>query len=349
MGFFDKLRKAIDSATESFTNNNSSNSINLQEIVADILASVDQLRKKDIQKIIKVKHNVDCDDAVLDKILSKISGKLSGSGEFWYYLTSEEREKEWKRNKGSHVYNENEIRDICYADFREEMRLKFNNMLEAIKADISGDEVVYAYTSLEKGIPKITKDFPYRQLRTYNQRLITAQVISDEIIKLFFDKDQFIKDYVIMCVLKRLRDKYNQHAKKMILSYYIPHLYNFAIRAMHFESHFDDFEDTSITKAECYDAVAASKYYQKQLAEKSQNEEAFYNSEASIILNIDVLSEGDQNNWCYWATKNMRFVDAACFEAFQFISEEYYPSSSVEETVLITNDHLTKYVKVQED
>jgi len=348
MGFFDKLRKAIDSATESFTNNNSSNSIKyLEDIVINLLVSVDKLRKKDIQKFIKVKHNVDCDDAVLDKILSKIKADSVLNGETWYSLPFSFPFKQRLEILNHYAYEESEIQDICYADFREEMRLKFNNMLEVIKADISGDSLVYAFSSLVPSISEITKDFKYKY-SSYNQPLLAAQVISDEILKLFFAKDQFIKDFVIMCALQGLHARYKMHARHKP-SGYIPYLYNFAIRAMHFESHRDDAEYTSITKAECYDAVAASKYYQNELAEKPQNKERFYNIEASIILTQNMLGGGNKRDWLYWAAKNIRFVDAACFEAFQFVSEEYDPCTSAEEAALITNDLLTKNVKVQED
>lgn len=182
-------------------------------------------------------------------------------------------------------------------------------MFEVVKKNPTAD-------ILKQGISKITKSVP--QGPDFPNTRIAAQVISDEIVKLLFDENELIKEIAAGMVLSWLRYTYKEKKYE-----YIDHVYAFALRAWQFKkSDKRAPEYSSITKADCDNAVRNSEIFQEDVKKHPFDEEQIYEQAAARILKHKIIPSGYSDfEWKHWAIKNIKFIDAACYFAWIALDE----------------------------
>lgn len=312
MGLFDKLKEAVGNAIESSMNGPmNEDEKKYYDIVLNLLLCIKRLQKQHVQKFIEVKYNENCDDATLCKVLEKFEAitepKTNGT---WYQLTSTQSSRADYKDGGLSWFNKEEIGDICFASFVEEISSKFSDIFEVVKEQPSKD-------ILDQGISKIIITLPteYPDYGDYSYYQMAIKVIGQEIINLFYDGDCLIRDILSNSALSCLEYDYEHEEYE-----YLPHLYAFALRALHYEKSDKTAENyISITKADCCDAVENAQPYQDEIKEKPFDKEDIIKAAVEAILNSCIITAPSKTDWMHWVIQDVRLVDAACFFAWKEI------------------------------
>lgn len=340
MGLFDKLKEVVGNAIESSMNGH----MNEQEkkyydIILNLLLCVPRLQKEHVQKFIKTKYNEEPNEVTLDKVLEKFNSittpKTHG---IWYQLPSTQNSRANYKDGGLSWFKEEEIYDICFDDFREEIRSKFREVFEIVQENPSKK-------LLEQGIKKITTPISGYYIAESNcpNFKIAIKVITEELLKHFFIGNDLICDIAADMVLSRLQYNYTSND-----SNYNPRLYAVALHALHYaKSVVNETEYVSITKEDCASAVHNSKFYNKKAEENPFNKDAVYQSAVNEIFDEEILHYSFTNNysWENLAAKNICFVDGACFHAWSKVAEWCGKNTDdVEEAVLMINHYIKSNV-----
>ena len=334
MGLFDKLKEAVGNAIESSMNG----PMNEEEkyyfdIVLNILLAVKNLDKKDIKVFIEYKTQKVCPEATLDSVLQKFESFTEPKTEKTFYrLTSTQSSRADYKNGGTSWYTQEEISDICFSDFREEIRSKFAGIYEVVLENPSE-------SILEQGISKITGALPGNipDYGDYSYYQIAIKVIGQEIINLFYDGDCLIRDIISDSALSWLKYDYENENHE-----YLPHLYAFALRALHYEKA-DKTADNyvSITKADCRDAVDHAQPYQNEIKENPFDKEDIISAAVEAIFKSSIITAPSKTEWMHWVVQDVRLVDAACFFTWkEIVAKTQDTSDDVEEAVKIINGYL---------
>lgn len=336
MGLFDKLKEAVGNAIESGINGPmNENEKKYYDIILNLLLSVPHLQKEHIQKFIEVKYNENCDEATLCKVLEKFETVTEPkTKETWYQLTSTQSSRASYKDGGLSWFNKDEVYEICYADFREEMRSKFKDIYKVVKSTPSK-------RVLEQGISKITESLPGHH-SGYPHLTMTAKIICEELLAALLDGDSLMKEIAVDMALSHLAYTYEKSGDHE----YIPLLYAFALRAYHYDNSGKDAgEYNSITETECYDVVSLSAHYKKVLESNPFEKEGIIRNAAEYILKSKIMLASYEFQWDYWAVQNNKFVDAACFFAWEKISTECQETAdNVEDIALIIHAYLKNNV-----
>lgn len=330
MGLFDKLREAVESTGLVGGNEKEKK---YYDIVLNLLLCVRHLKKEHMQKIITVKCNEDCDIPTLDKVLKKFKPVTEPkTGEIWYETSYEQLSKANRDDGGHSYFNKGEIYDICFADFKEEIRSKFKETFEVVKSNPSE-------RILKQGISRIIDPLPsgYAGSDDYPNYRIAIKVIAEEISKLLFAGDCLIKEIVADEAISWLK-----YARENSKYEYIPRLYAFALRALHYAKSSEiDQEYSSIVLTDCHDAAYHSKIYQKRMEENPFEKEGILDAAAERIFESEIIIASSKINWYYWAMKNVKFIDAACYFAWLKISDECEQiTDNVEDVVNTTHSYI---------
>ena len=250
MGLFDKLREVADVAKETLDKATDVAKVTLDKAVdtalissdpavekyrnqiTALLSTVDRLTKENIKTYYKVVYDEVCDDAALDRALSKFEANVERiCGETWYRLTFNQLQKSYNHPTN---LDRDKIYDICFADFKQEVKNKFNEIL-----DILGEHQKIEY--FKDGINKL-----YRELNCpidlgYPQERLRAQVMGQMIVERLLANDSFIQKMFVQELLEYLC-KYKG----------IERAYALVLRANQFKKFSGDLENyQSISKKEC--------------------------------------------------------------------------------------------------
>ena len=318
MGLFDKLKEAVGNAIESSMNGPmNEDEKKYYDITLNLLLSVRHLQKAHIQKFIEVKYNERCDEAILDTVLQKFESVTTPkTHEEWYMLTSTQSSRADYKNNGTSWFNKEEVQDICFAEFRENIRSQFEGVFKVVKEKPSKD-------LLERGIKTITEKLSgYNAAESdYPHFKMAVKVIAEELVKALFDGEQLLKDIAGDMALSHLRFTWEGSSRAYK---YIPQLYSLTLRAFHFNNCKDKTEKyISITKSDCLEAAQNSGYYKEELEEDPfADKEKVLQQAAECMLESNVLFDDYEGHWEHWAIQNPKFVDAACSFAWEKVSSE---------------------------
>lgn len=317
MGLFDKLKETVGNAIESSINGSmNEDEKKYYDIVLNLLLSVRHLQKPHIQKFIEVKYNEKCNEATLDTVLQKFESVTTPkTHEEWYMLTSTQSSRALYKNNGASWYNEEEVINICFADFRENIRSQFKDIFKIVK-DKPSKEL------LDRGIKTITEKQSgyYSAESDYPNFKIAVKVIAEELVKALFDGEQLLKDIAGDMAISRLESTWEGYQ-----SYnFVPQVYSLTLRAFNFNNCNDKTEQyTSITLLDCLNAAENSAFYQEELEEDPfADKEKILKQAAKSILESGVMFNGYDGSWEHWAIQDPKFVDAACFYAWEKVSSE---------------------------
>jgi len=334
MGLFDKLKEAVGNAIESSMNGPmNENEKKYYDIILNLLLSVPHLQKEHIQKFIEVKYNENCDEATLCKVLEKFETVTEPkTKETWYQLTSTQSSRASYKDGGLSWFKKEEIYDICFDDFREEIRLKFKEIFEVVKATPSK-------RILDQGVSKIIEVLPsgYAGGDDYPNYQMAVKVIGQEITKLFFDGDCLIKEIISDEALSWLKYDYKNQSYN-----YTSHVYAFALRAFHYKKSDKTSENyVSITLTDCKDVITQSETYQEKINDNPFDKESILNNASEAILECNIILAPSKIEWLHWAIQDTKLVDAACFFAWERVSSEYEDiADNVEDVACMLHNYI---------
>lgn len=307
MGLFDKIREVVDSVLGS----GNSPQKRYYDIVLNLLSTVKCLTKENIKTYFKVKLNEDCDDAVLEAVLSKFERTARRkTGETWYELTSEQFRKNLDAHFSPSPALKEEICNICFADYFERTRARFGEVLETIKNCADSFHLEQACDAMI--------EYPESECPHYD---LTGKVMGEEMIKRFLSGDPT----VVAIVEKKAFDHMIAGCRdKKHWDEFIALLYSIALRGLHFEKFGKGTaEYASITKEDCDNAMLNASYYKKQIDKTPYYKDSIITSATSSILKAKPFVGSYPFEWDTWAIKNDHFVDAVCNFVWKKIASEY--------------------------
>lgn len=308
MGIFDKFRGALDTAKNSVLSADKSPTNRYYGVILVLLSTVKTLKKEHIQLFFRSYYNEECDEIALDKALEKFKSSKQKDGQTWYSLTFKQFQNEGKQDPN---LTKDMIYEICCKDYIDTTKNRLEEVLAIIKNQPSvsrlnqgieakiKDEINY---KLPNG-----KDFPY------------CYLVGTTISSVFIDK-LLNKDETVLAIVADEVCEYIHQERGF------DRCYALAMRAFHFKKHEDLSEYTSITKEDCVDAVRNSRnYFEVMKEEEIKNpftfdKERFIDKKATAILESSTICSKYidlKSDWKMWASKNVRFVDAACYYALE--------------------------------
>ena len=323
MGFFDKLREMVDSVLES----GDSPKKKYYDFTLNLLSTAKRLTKEDIKKCYRVKMGEDCDDAVLEAVLTKFDTSTEPrTKETWYERTIKQEFDEKIPASLLLFKNADEVYDICFVEFRESIRVRFAEVLEAVKNcpdSIHLDRAIHAMITLPGA------DYPHER--------IAWRVAGEEIVKRFYANDPT----VTAIVEQRICGHLARAEKKDDL---VTRIYAVVLRALHFEKYGKEVDSySSITEGDCKNAVLNSQYYKKKFENEPYYKDSIVAGAASRILKDKAQLSCPMVGWAWdrYALEDNHFVDALCHFVWKKITSEYEDGDTrdVEEIVDILYDY----------
>lgn len=308
MGLFDKLRDTVNSAVDTVQGVDHSKTQRYYDIIFTLLSIVDRLTKESIQTYFKVQYNEVCDDAALDKALSKFDSEVeSRHQKTWYMLTFQQWKN--KRTNNSNI-NKDVIYDICFKDYIDNVKEKFEEILQIVSENPSNKLFKRGLDNLEQDL-----QFPRFDSHKYPYPYLAGKVMGSIMVERFWAMDKTVQTIVIEAVCDRVcgcRD--------------LERVYAFALRALHFNEFGKDLNEYStITEEDCYNAVINSPAYKRDMMELTpfDNKEAIIGHKTKKMINSTFFNQSTDFDWATWAVKDIRFVDAACYYTWKKISENF--------------------------
>lgn len=336
MGLFDKLCSVATKAIEATMMGEKEQKY--YDIIFNLLICIPSLQKEHIKNFIKGKYNEECDETALCKALNKFETTTLKTNEVWYKLTSKQSSHADSKNGGASWYNKEEVKNICFADFKENIRSKFAKVFNTVQENPSK-------ASLDSGIGEITRPLSYEPYNIADDRpnfRMAMEVISEELLQHFFLGNDLLCNIAADKVLSRLT--YNYENKD---SSYIRLLYAVALRALNYAKSDINEEYVSITEEDCAKAVYNSKHYNKNTGRELSYIKEIYGTEINRIFKETILyySSTSCSDWINLAAKDNCFVDGACFHAWSKVAEHFGKSTDdVEEAVLTINRYIISSV-----
>ena len=320
MGLFDKLREMAEAALGA----GDSPKKKYYDFTVNLLSTTDRLTKEHIKACMKVKMGEECDNAILEDVLTRFDSTVERQmGETWYMLTTKQRCNE---KPSPLLLTKAEIYDICFAEFRKSIRARFAEVLETVKACPDSVHLDRAISAMIK-LP--SADYPHEK--------IAWKVAGEEIVKRFYANDPT----VTAIVEKRIYDHLTYAEDHGEL---VTRLYAIALRALHFEKHeMEVGQYTSITEEDCKNAVLNSQYYRKKFEKEPYYKESIVNGAASRILKEKAQLSCPMVGWAWdrYALEDDRFVDALCHFVWKKVASQYEDGDTreVEDIVNILYDY----------
>ncbi|MBQ8731337.1 MAG: hypothetical protein IJY82_00715 [Oscillospiraceae bacterium] len=337
MGLFDKLKDTVGNAIESgLIGPMDEEEKKYYDIILNLLLAVPRLKKEQMKKFIQAKYGGNCNEGTLDKALGKFEGSMEPkTNEIWYQITAMQSSRADYKDGGISWFKEEEVYDICYADFRDEVREKFKGIFKVVENNPSK-------RILEQGIGKIMNSLP--SAFDYPHQRIAAKIICEELLEALFSGDELMQEIAADMVILQLE----RACKDTLRNYeYIPKLYSATLRAFHYQDSQDREENyTSITIEDCRDAVKNSAFYQEEFGEDPFEEEFEKENKlqqaAKCILESNLIFSSRNYTWKYWAIQQPEFMDAACFYAWEKIADEMGEGA---ETIEAASDLIYNYIE----
>ena len=271
------------------------------DLICVLLSHIPELTREAIRAYIEKKHAAPCDEAALDKALKKfqpeekdgITGKKFAHT--WYTMSLSQQSK-----KGcSKFLDEQELLDICFADYKQEMRALFIEELDKLGKAPTNRSLESRMSFLETS----------GRLKLDNKACLIKIVgqITYEVMKERFGASDPVARALVMDAV------------------YVPHeytsIYAVALRARHYMEHADDAEYTSITMEDCRRAVLES----PQAAGRAEDVYFIFNNADKIYKCIIFLGSASYD-WRRLAGKDLRFLDGACYYAITKMAEQFEDS-----------------------
>ena len=322
MGLFDKLREVAEVALGS----GNSPKKKYYDFTLNLLSTVKCLTKENIKKCYKVKMGEECDDAVLDAVLTKFDTSTEPkTREIWYERTIKQERDEKIPAPLLLFKNADEVYDVCFGDFRKSIRVRFAEVLDTIKDCADSFHLEQACEAMMQ--------YP---LKPYPHSVIAGRVMGEEMVKQFFTNDPTVTTIIKKDTLRKLSRKANE-------SDLVDCLYAVALRALHYEKHIRETEGyASITEEDCKNAVLQSGYYQKKINQTPYHKDSIVAGATKNIIASRPFWGSDDFEWGFWALKDIRFVDAVCNYVWKEIASEYEDgdSTDIADVVNILYDYI---------
>lgn len=327
MGLFDKLRDKVNGFLKTgevtVVEKDDPMTTKYYEGILSLLSTVNRLTKENIKIFYKVKYDEICDEAALDRALSKFESVVEDErGETWYKLSFRQREKERIQTK----LEADEIYEICFKEYMEDVKARFCAILEAIKNQPKKEFLDDGLSELEWTLQ--LPDDPYPYVRLAGQAM--AEVMVDRLLV----GDPTVKALVTEEVCTYVCEKKG-----------LEQVYAMVLRAMHFEKFGENSAQyQSITEEDCRSAAMNSSIYQERSSEESPFDKgSVYNTAAYRIMKSEIIEGYSDLDWKRWAAKDNLFVDAACYYALQEMAKYYIDSdtTNVEKSVNLVATYVT--------
>lgn len=301
MGLFDKMREIVNSTLGegALVSKSSADDPVVKRyygVILVLLSTVGRLTKEHIKLYFRVRYNEECDDASLDKALSKFE-TIEGNPTRYKLSWQAERVK-------SPDVKKEDVLDICYAPFRATLKSKFEEILSTLEQKPQKRFLMQGFSALGRAFRWSDEEY-----------YLAGKVISEVMTERLLSKDPTVVSLVVEEAFEYLKPH-----KSLPLAHAV------ALRALHFEKYGETLNEyESITIDDCKNTVISSSAYAKDLEEHLFDKDAFVAQTAHRILSKTVL---DRNNseafgWKQWAAEDMHFIDAACYFAVQKISESF--------------------------
>lgn len=195
MGLLDKIRDVVDSLL-----GGNSPKKEYYYFILNLLSTAEYLKKEHIKKCYKEKMGRDFDDAVLETVLTKFQTiKDRETGGVWYERTKKQVFDEKIPKEAWLFQSKDEIYDICFGDFRKEIRVRFEETLESIKTCATEYDLEAAWDLKSRDYPSESQ---------YHHSIIAAQVMADVMIEHFYENDPTVIAIVLREGLGTLRHRY---------------------------------------------------------------------------------------------------------------------------------------------
>ncbi len=311
MGLFDKLSKKLENSIST-----GENSKRYYGIILNLLCNVEVLTKNNIKAYFKAKYNEECDDAALNKALSKFEAE-DKRNDTWYSLTFKQFQQE-KLDNSFNNKDKDEIIEICFKDFKEEIKIKFKELLNNVSP-------IVEKRLFDRELDKFKRILNLPDSKRYPLMLVAGKAMGDVIIALLLSKD---KD-VIFLVSEEICE-YMCKYKGLERAYAI------AMHAQWFKNNekcFDKYQ--SFSQEDCYDVIDASPTFTKEIEKSTYSNETARKMFASQLYNCEIISTTSDFDWKRWAFKDTKFVDMSCYYALSKMADFFVDSdtTSIESSV----------------
>ena len=320
MGFLDKLKDSVNA----ILNVDDATVKRYYGVILVMLSNVKCLTKENIKSYFKKKYNEICDEAALDKALSKFDSEVEPKHkETWYKLSFKQSENEKVAVSSP---SEDEIYDICFADYKEDVKEQFYNIITDVKA--KGN-----ISLLGSELEKMERRLSLPQSTYYPLVRITGKAFGEVMIERIRAKD----DVAIWVVTEEVCE-FAKEKKGLDIAYAL------AIRANNFRENIIHIEAYPvITEEMCRDAVMKSRTYAKKIEEDPSREDVIVRKATNQIYTMEILPSKSDLDWRRWAQKDPRFADAACYYALEKMATHFTNSdtSSVESSVNLVASYMT--------
>lgn len=321
MGLFDKLREMAEVALGSVD----SPKKKYYDFTLNLLSTVKCLTKEDIKKCYRVKMGEDCDDTVLETVLTKFDTSTEPTTrETWYKRTIKQEYDEKIPASLLLFKNADEVYDICFSDFQEGIRVRFAEVLDTVKNCADTFHLEQACNAMMR--------YPGKP---YPHSVLAAKVMSGEMLKRFYTNDPT----VTAIITKETCDHLSRIEKKREL---VACLYAVTLRALHFENSIAGTPTySSITEEDCKNAVLNSAYYKKEIEKTPYYKDSIVSGATSSIMKERPFLCFSDFEWGFWALRDIHFVDSVCNYIWKEIASEYENGDTrdVEEIVNILYDY----------
>ena len=299
-----------------------------------LLSHIEYLSAEDIKTYIEAKGNGTCDEGMLDVVLSKFE-KHVYSEKNYYCLTFEQKNKEKVESTATNL---KEIYSICYPDLIEDVKAKYQGVIEVIK-DNPNEKHLF------DGLDKVVEGY---ELPHHKQ--ICYDILANEVANKLIDNDPTVTKIMIDEVYLRLyaslrvgRDACYQELFKCA--------YVLLLRKLHYEKNLENLgEYKTLSNDDFITAVNNSEYYQEKIAaeiksdpfgdDKVKRTERYAHNLNSV--NIIYKSYG----WKVRIAKDVRFEDAVCYYGCNAILEAAgceYNALNIEITIEEICRHITDW------
>ena len=297
MGLFDKLKSAIDTATEAI-NKTIESSQNAKDPLGDpavkkyyevaygLMKSIGSVTVNAIKKHIENQLGEPCDETVLQKALECFDDDYSSGGDGPLYRIirqntfNEEKQKKIEEvNKNLDALNryritKEEAYTLYYKEEVEKITAEFNKVLEVVEQ--------HGFNHFKEGMYRLYSN-NHKNIGLYTYYDIIHMIVKN----MLFEANPGAKRVLITCLDHATYRLQNINGSFRVAS--------IALRALHFEKHGDNEEGyTSITKDEILDFVSNNEEFKekaKELTEENPFDTKDYNAEFSeSIMSVDIMS-----------------------------------------------------------
>ncbi len=329
MGLFDKLKSAIDTATDTI-NKTIESSQNVKDPLADpmvkkyydvtygLMKTIRQASYDVIKKYIEYQLQEPCDETILQKALECYWGSPL------YHIITENTFRDDKQKKIEEVNKvldtlnlyrctKEEVYNICFKKEIEEITSEFENVLNVVNE--------YGFKHLEEGVRRIHTNY-YETIG-----FDTCNGIIHMVIKKKFFEDNLITKTILITALDHATFRYNQINGSLRIAAIV-------LRALNFNNSNSSEDDyATITKVTCLEFVSNNEEFvekAKQLkADNPFDSTNHIENFAESILNVDIMSGtysetkfAERECWMPNYETEPYYADKVCYLYWKHIAEQ---------------------------